>query len=183
MNVKGIFRKIQMLSSVATIVIAILLSIVTAKMFFPTSPSVRVVNMPKQETDLSKASASPIGKTIRVEDIDWKSSKKTLVLYISTTCHYCDESSPFYQRLVEKYVDDTSMKIVAILPQTVEEGKDHLRSLGLKINDVYSAQLSSIGVNATPTLLLADDAGVVLDMWRGKLSNEREKDVLDRISN
>ena len=117
-----------------------------------------------------------------LENVDWKNNKKTLVLYVSTNCRFCNESSPFYQRLVEKYADGKNLKLVAVLPQTVDEAKEHLKSLGVNINDVYNAQLRSIGVTATPTLLLVDESGIVSEMWRGKLSNDKETEVLNKLS-
>lgn len=68
------------------------------------------------------------------------------------------------------------------MPQTVEEGKQYLKNLGVDISEVYNAKLASIGVTATPTLLLIDQSGVVSDMWRGKLSDDAEKEVLSKLS-
>ena len=71
---------------------------------------------------------------------------------------------------------------MAVLPQSVEEGKDYLKGLGAGIDNVYNAQLGSIGVTATPTLLLVDENGIVSDMWRGKLSDDKEVEVINKLS-
>lgn len=185
------YQKLQFLSSVATIVIAILLCVITVKLFFPTSPTVSIANLPKLDNVASNSTSpvtsvppqiTPIGKAIPLENVDWKNNKKTLVLYLSTTCRFCNESSPFYKRLVEKYADDKNIKIVAVMPQTIDVAKEHLKSLGVNINDVYNAQLKSIGVTATPTLLLVNESGIVSEMWRGKLANDKESEVLDKLS-
>lgn len=185
-------RKLQFLSSVATVVIAILLCVITINLFFPTLPTVNFANMPRPNNfpgnSVSPINAvppsqiTPVGKTVPLENIDWKGSKKTLVLYVSTTCHFCDESSPFYKRLVEKYADGKDVKLVAVLPQPVDEARNHLKNLGVNINDVYNAPLRSIGVIATPTLLLVNESGIVSDIWRGKLTSERESEVLNKLA-
>ncbi|MGI8641505.1 MAG: peroxiredoxin family protein [Pyrinomonadaceae bacterium] len=185
------YRTSQFLSNIATVVIAILLCVITVKLFFPTSPTVNIAGMPGPNNVPGNSTSSvttappqitPIGKAMPLENIDWKNNKKTLVLYIATTCRFCNESSPFYKRLVEKYADDKNVKLVAVLPQTVNEAKEHLKSLGVNINDVYNAQLRSIGVTATPTLLLVNDSGVVSEMWRGKLTTDKETEVLNKLS-
>lgn len=105
-----------------------------------------------------------------------------MILYLSTTCRYCHESAPFYKRLLEKHSNDKNVKLIAVLPQKIEESKEHLKSLGVNINDVYNAQLTSIGVRATPTLLLVDESGIVSEQWRGKLTEDKEKEVFEKLT-
>ncbi len=187
------YRKLQYASSISLIVIAVLLLVITVKMFFPTSPSITFANAsrPNQAMPVSNvnsrpanepAQITPVGKTVPMENIDWKSGKKTLIMYVSTTCHFCNESSPFYKRLVEKYSDGKNIRLVAVMPQPVEEARTHLKNLGVNIQDVYSSPLSSIGVTATPTLLLVDQNGVVSETWRGKLTSDRETEVLNKLA-
>jgi len=57
-----------------------------------------------------------------------------------------------------------------------------LESLGVPIRDIRQATLSSLKISATPTLLLLNREGVVKDVWVGKLSGSREKEVLRRIA-
>lgn len=184
------YRKLQFLSNIATVVIAVLLCIITVKLFFPTSPTVSVADIPKSNITADSNSRpaakppqeSPVGKSVPLENVDWKENKKTLVLYISTTCRFCNESSPFYKRLVEKYADGKNVKLVAVLPQSVDEAKKHLTDLGVGINDVRNARLTSIGVSATPTLLLVNESGVISEYWRGKLTEDREKEVFSKLA-
>lgn len=41
--------------------------------------------------------------------------------------------------------------------------------------------LNKLGVQGTPTLLLLDDSGTVLQTWVGKLTPEREQAVLSAL--
>ncbi len=191
MKMRKTYRKLQFLSNIATVVIAILLCVITVKLFFPTSPTLNIASMtkstnipvnPTSPVTTAPPKITPVGKTVPLENVDWKNNKKTLVLYLATTCHFCDESSPFYKLLVEKYGNGKNVKLVAVLPQTVDVAKEHLKGLGVNINDIYNAQLRSIGVSATPTLLLVDESGTVSDMWRGKLTTDKETEVLNKLS-
>ena len=180
---KEIYRKLQFLSNIATVVIAILLCAITVKLFFFSTPQdTGVLHKSNTITTSVPSQILPVGRMMPLENINWKENKKTLVLYISTNCHFCDESSPFYKRLVEKYADDKNVKLIAVLPQTVDEAKGHLKGLGVNINDVYNAKLISIGVTATPTLLLVNESGIISDMWKGKLTDDKETEVINKLS-
>lgn len=187
---KKTFRKVQFLSNIATIVIAVLLTFVIVKQnFFPTAPlensvsSVKTIRTSSQPiaTPSKNLPVSPLGKLIPINGVDWKKNKKTLVMYISSTCHFCKESEPFYKRFL-KDTASGEVKFMAVMPQPVEEAKDYLKTSGLQIEDVYNAQLGSIGVTGTPTLLLIDENGIVSEIWKGKLSSDKELEVLNKLS-
>ncbi len=65
-----------------------------------------------------------------------------------------------------------------IRPESVEQGREYLKKLNVKIDTVYENPLDSIGVRGTPTLLLVDENGVIINSWVGKLNGERESQVL-----
>jgi hypothetical protein len=46
------------------------------------------------------------------------------------------------------------------------------------VDDVKQVPLNTLGVRGTPTLLLVNDAGVVTDVWTGKLQPDQEAQVL-----
>jgi hypothetical protein len=101
------------------------------------------------------------------------------VLALSTTCHFCSESAPFYQRLKQQKPDN--VYLVAVLPQPVEDSRNYLNKLGVETNDVVQGSLSSIGVSGTPTLLLVDKTGSVAGLWVGKLSDSDAARVIEQI--
>lgn len=147
-------------------------------MFCPTAPA-----LVRSDSRLSSAAnATAVGRQIPLENIDWKASKKTLVMYLSTTCHFCDESSPFYKRLLEKYTNSKDVRFIAVLPQSINVAGEHLNKLGVHVSEIQSADFESIGVTATPTLLLVDESGKVSDTWQGKLTISRENDVFEKVS-
>jgi hypothetical protein len=112
-------------------------------------------------------------------DVDWRKAPKSLLLAISTKCHFCSESSGFYRRLASAAGDD--IQIVAVFPQSVSEGKVYLEGLAVPITEVRQADLSQLGVEGTPTLILTDNRGAVIDSWFGKLNKDDENAVLSHL--
>ena len=73
------------------------------------------------------------------------------------------------------------MKLVAVLPQTPDEGRKYLDGEGVQVDDVKQATLSTIGVVGTPTLLLVDERGKVSEVWRGKIQPDDEEKVIGAL--
>jgi hypothetical protein len=92
-------------------------------------------------------------------------------LAISTQCHFCKDSTPFYRKLQEQM---GNVKTVAVLPQPVSEAEQYLSGEGVHVDQVKQAKMSGIGVSGTPTMLLVNSAGVVTkDMgWKGPTGAE-----------
>lgn len=185
---KTTYRKIQFLSNIATIVIAVLLGLIAVKLFFfPVSESAGG-NSVKPSNSASPinvkqpdAQITTIGKAVPIENINWKQNKKTLVLYLSTTCRFCKESSPFYQKLVQES-QAKGVKLIAVLPQPVEEAKNYFKEQNVKIEEIYNVSLAPIGVRGTPALLMVNENGIVSEHWRGKLTEAKETEVLSKLS-
>lgn len=187
---KNAYKKVQFTANLATIAIAFLLGIIVVKPYLfsdsqvqsePVEPNKTLTSKnPPKTDDLKTSSVNPIGKSIPLQDINWKDNKSTLVLYLSNTCGYCSSSGPFYQELVKKN-SENKIKLVTVLPQSVDDGKEYMKKLGVNIEDIYSSRLTEIGVSATPTILLVNEDGVVSEMWRGRLSPEKENELLKRL--
>jgi hypothetical protein len=164
--------KLQSLANISTILVSLLLSAVLVKAFLlprPASAPVAAANLPQQPR---------AGMSIKdsLPGVDWGKNGQTLVLALSTQCHFGTESAPFFQRIQNEASKD--VKMVAVLPQTVEESRKYLETEGVHVDDVKQATLGSIGVRGTPTLLLVDNKGKVADVWQGKLDPDQEEGVL-----
>jgi hypothetical protein len=169
---RNLVRKIELLANVSIIIVAILLCSVLIKGYLLTdSPA---------PTPLSTTPESPvhIGAKVALPDMDWQKNGSTLLLALSTTCHFCTDSAPFYQRVVKERGDT---KIVALLPQTTDEGKAYLKSLDVSVDDVKQVALETLGVRGTPTLILVDQDGKVKNVWIGILTNQRENELLSQL--
>jgi hypothetical protein len=121
-----------------------------------------------------------VGTTLTAAGMDWSRADRNLVLALSTQCHFCSESAPFYKKLLE-LAPAKQIRSIAVLPQPIEESRRYLESLGVEIKDLKQLPLNSIGVGATPTILLIDGKGVILKAWVGKLPGQSEAEVLAQL--
>jgi len=128
----------------------------------------------------SKTSSPTIAAGARLtgQPVNWHASPKNVVLVLSTTCHFCKESSGFYRKLVEDC--RSHARTVAFFPQTPEEAQAYLRAEDLRVDEIKHADFQSLQIGGTPTLLLVDSNGVVQKVWLGKLPEAKEKEVLDQ---
>jgi hypothetical protein len=180
-------RGIEIAANVAIIFAAVLLGVVLIKNYILPNPgSIEGTTVqasdPSRRTTLPSRPRSDIqiqpGTRITLSGIDWANNGKTLVLAISNQCHFCSESAPFYQRLAKEH---GKARLVAVLPQSVEQGKEYLTGLNVTVDEIRQAPLISIGVSGTPTLILVDKNGVATNSWVGKLTPAREDDVLGSL--
>ena len=171
LRMKDPAKKIEFIANVAIIVIAMLLAVVLTRQYL-------LVKNIKSNNDIVTDQPSHIGTKIPISDIDWTRNRQTLLLAISSTCHYCTESVPFYQRLIKTNSDT---KMVAIMPQEIADGRYYLDKQKIPLQDIKQLTLASLGVTGTPTLILVDNNGVVTGWWIGRLSQAQEIEVLDRL--
>src|SRR5438874_1081815 len=161
-----IVRKIEIAANVAIIIAACLVAV-----FF-------VRNYMTEKAGQSHTNA--LGSRFALKNINWEASRRNVVLALSTTCHYCNESAGFYRDLV-KECQTRGVRTIAVLPQTVSEAQSYLFNEGVKVDDVRQAPLPSLEITGTPTLLLINHEGKVEHVWYGKLPPKDEKDVLAKL--
>lgn len=178
-------RKLEVLANIAVIATSVVLcSVLVKKFFFSPAKQEESVEASPSESTASRASRRPsikAGTKISLPGIDWSKSTHTILLVLSTTCHFCTESAPFYQKLEQERPNN--LRLIAVLPQSVDEGRAYLTRLGLGLHDTVQAPLASVGASATPTLLLIDDEGSVKDSWVGKLSDTEAASVIAQVRN
>jgi hypothetical protein len=164
-------KKVELFSNIAIIIVAILLGTVLVKKYFLAQPA---------QTSSNATVNKPLnaGTKINLQDIDWSKNEQTLVLALSNSCHFCSESAPFYRRLAQSKGDT---RLLAVLPQPMEDGQKYLEKLGVSVSEVRQTPLANLGVDGTPTLILVDNKGMVVDSWVGKLSAGEETEVLSKV--
>lgn len=122
---------------------------------------------------------APIGSTFTLPGVHYPAQRDSLVIGISTTCHFCQDSMPFYKKLTSEL--NGKVNVIAVLPQSQAEAEAFVKTAGLTSTQVVSANLSSIGINATPTLVLVDAKGKVKSTWVGELDAVRQKQMTATI--
>ncbi|MBC7932778.1 MAG: thioredoxin fold domain-containing protein [Rubrivivax sp.] len=162
-----------MAANVAIIIVTILLCMVLVKNHFTDSPTVNL-----QDTQRNFDGGTQSGKKINLPEVDWQNNGQTLLLALSTSCHFCTESAAFYRRLKQ---ESGNTHLVAIFPQPSSEGEDYLKKLAVSVDEVRQAPFESLDVRGTPTLIFVDGNGEVKDSWIGKLPANQETQVLNRL--
>ncbi len=113
----------------------------------------------------------PGSKAPTVPGIDFSSSERTLLLFVSTHCTHCEKSTPFYDKLAKVVAraarSEGKLRTVAVFPQTAEDVDTFKAKVNLTIEAVPGVPLHTVGVTATPTVLLVSQAGVVTQAWVG----------------
>jgi hypothetical protein len=168
------FKKIEAAANIAVIALVGLFGWTVLRGNFAPSSSPNLVAQPSGPKVGLSLNQSPL------KDVTWAKNKSTLVLGLQTTCHFCTKSGPFFQKLAATASGNT--KIVAVLPQTVEQSKQYLSGLGVHVDEIRSTTLASISVSGTPTLMLVDDKGVIRNVWVGKLPDEQQAEVLAAVA-
>jgi hypothetical protein len=167
-------NKIDATANVVTIAASVLLSAVLIKAYLaPDLGTRRPTAIPMVNAEAGTSLKD------RIPGVDWKRNGKTLVLAISTRCHFCTESAPFYRRVQEEA--GKGVKIVAVLPQSTSESEEYLKGEGVRVDQVRQVELGNIGVAGTPTMLLVNSGGVVTRLWSGKVQPEEEDTVLKAL--
>ena len=122
------------------------------------------------------------GTKITIPGRDCSSSPQTLVLVLSTDCKYCAASASlsasFYRRLVSQALTAHSTRLLAVFLQATKASKEYLAKLDVKLADVQQAAPASVGAKGTPTLILVNASGVVIQSWEGLLPPNAETEIL-----
>lgn len=110
---------------------------------------------------------------------DWSSHQRTLILALRTDCVYCEASMPFYKRLAVIASERRETHgLISAFPEMRADVDQLLSRVGLQIPSVTNTALATLGVHGTPTLILVDNSGTVLQTWVGRLPPAGEDDVM-----
>jgi len=139
-----------------------------------------------------KKQVNPLGSTIakesRIADafpIEYKTHSRTLILALDKDCVYCERSVGFYKRLLDLPVTDAgNTQFMAVLSNDAWDTEQYLRKEGLeRLPHLANIPLRQLKITVLPTLILVDRLGRVLESWSGELDDERQRQVVEAISN
>lgn len=165
-------KRIELFANVAIIIVAILLGIVLAQRYLlPTHPS---------SADVESTPIQP-GTMLAIPGVDWHKSNRTLVMVLSTNCHFCSESAPFYQRLAQERAKHKDVSLIAVMPQSLDAAQKYLSDHGITVDEIRQAPPGAAHAKGTPTLIMVDQTGSVVASWIGKLPSVKELEVLNRF--
>ena len=122
-----------------------------------------------------------IGAKVNLLGVDWSRQPRTLILALRSDCRFCNESAPFYQRLLTE-AKTKNVKVITVFPTAVEESTAYLDKLGVQGVEVRRLPLTNLQAGATPTLILANDKGEVTNYWVGRLPPDKEDEVINKLN-
>lgn len=165
-----IFQKFELTVNILIVIVVVfLVGIFIRQYFLPGNPTVSGPKFPI------------VGAKVSIADIDWPKSNKNVLLVLSKGCRYCTESAEFYKKLIQQ-THDKNVQITAVLPQPKEEAEKYLSEIGISGVEIRQSQLESLNVGGTPTIIVADDKGVITNVWIGKLSSDEENEVVNILT-
>ena len=163
--------KLETGANAAIILVAILIAgVLVQRYFFPSNAT----------ADDGKPPGPSLGSRVTLADFDWEKQPQTVLLVLQKGCIYCTESAPFYQRLLKDGAGK-NVRFVAVLPQPKAVSDIYLADLGIPGIEMREATLQSLDVRGTPTLIVANEKGEVVNTWTGKLRPEREQEVYKQL--
>jgi rhodanese-related sulfurtransferase len=170
---KNVRANIELGVNIVIAVAVVVVAAVVVKRYAFRQPANAGSVLQQQQTQITT------GARINVPSVDWEQNKKTLVFFLKKDCVYCKSSAPFYRQLIAD-ASKRNVKWLAILPNSVEEGREYVRSLELPIENVQTGSLPSYKIPGTPTVLFVDNKGTVRSVWIGDVAG-RENEVRDEL--
>jgi len=129
----------------------------------------------QQQLSVGERIAAPQG-------YDWHEHAQTLVVAVHAGCIYCEHSYPLYQRL-EGLEHDNHLKahMLVVMPDNKEAGAALLSTHGITSQSIPGTLLNKMKIYGTPTLLLVDANGRLLQSWIGELDASRADALLAQL--
>ncbi len=161
--------RLDVITNILTIVVAVLLIGLFVHRYL----------LPSESAALAKSPT--IGKVISVDNFETSKASKNVFIVMMKGCRFCEESMDFYTRLVQEN-QGRNVKIVAVFPRGSQDIETYLKTYGVTGIDVRYSELSKVEVDATPTIIITDENGKITKSWVGKLSSEKETEVISFLN-
>ncbi len=131
--------------------------------------------------DGSAPAPNLVGREVKLPGADWQAAPISVVLQISTTCHFCNESMPFYKQLVAARQPGTArVPVIVASRDAVAVMRKHLEDQQVMVDKVLHSRLDDLPP-VTPTVYIVDYKGFVRRAFIGKLDSSGEKELLSII--
>jgi peroxiredoxin len=163
---------LEIATNVAVLLVAVVVLSVFAWNYFTRR------SMPQIQAGLQKGQV--FGQVL---GINYHDTPQTLLIAMSTKCHYCTESLPFYRQLAEaQRTNGRSTHIVAVFPNREEEVRQYAQQNNLDLDTIAGVNLATLNISGTPTAVLIDSSGRISDFWVGKQPEDTEKQIIRAVN-
>jgi len=129
------------------------------------------------------------GSTLTIADMpsEVQVDRHQLMLFVSPTCPYCDQSMPFYSSLSTEVAElrarGVSLSFVAVMnPSESRRAQQHaFASHDVSLDTLIATSLVAMGVHQVPMVALLDGAEHRVTTWTGFLGEQDENSVLNQL--
>jgi hypothetical protein len=120
------------------------------------------------------------------EGADFRKHPLTAMVFIRSGCHFCSESMPFYRTILDQTRQDheTRASVVFVSTERPTITRSYLEGHDIHSEDnvVATTDLRPYPfVVSTPTLLVVDSEGRLVSGWRGRLTEDQQRQVLTTL--
>ncbi len=132
----------------------------------------------------SSPSSYAAGERLRdIPNVNYAAAPPTVVLFVRSTCHFCDLSMPFYRALsVSSLRKRGAFQLVVASTQSPDATREYLKQNQISVDQVVAVAAARTKVRGTPTLLLVDRGANVVQAWTGFLPKAREQEVWKQLA-
>ena len=133
------------------------------------------------DDDDSRTARDLVGREVKLPGADWQSAPLSVLLQISSTCRFCNESMPFYRQLMAaRQSAAAKVPVIVASADGVAVMRQHLEEQQLAVDKVLHSRLEAFAP-ITPTVYVVDSKGVVKRAFIGKLDAAGEKELLSIV--
>ena len=137
----------------------------------------------QSQTPLAVAGMQRGQSLAQLPTVDYAGKTQTLLIAMNTQCQYCTESVSFYNTLADRVRPGSKgTRIVAVFPNKKDEVQKYVDSNGFRLETLADVDFATLNVSFTPTVMLVDSHGKLIDFWIGKVSTDIEQQILSTVS-
>jgi hypothetical protein len=122
-----------------------------------------------------------VGREVKLPGADWQSAPVSVLLQISSTCHFCNDSMPFYRQLMAaRQAAAAKVPVIVASADAVAVMQQHLADQQVSVDKVLHSRLDGFGT-ITPTVYIVDSKGMVRRVFVGELDSSGQKELLSIV--
>jgi peroxiredoxin len=108
--------------------------------------------------------------------VEWyQGASHTLLLFARASCTACRAAQPFFKRLIDD-IGATARVVLVTSAGEADEDARYARELGLESHAIRTA-IPGLNVRVTPTLVLVDRQGTIIQAWEGVGPAEKQTEI------
>jgi hypothetical protein len=122
-----------------------------------------------------------VGRQVQLPGADWQAAPVSVLLQLSSTCHFCNESMPFYRQLIAARQSGAArVPVIVASRDAVAVMRKHLDEQQVTVDRVLHSGLDVFAA-VTPSVYIVDSKGMVKRVFQGKLDSSGQKELLSIV--